>query len=322
MTAGGHTGLQMCNNPGLRKGSISARPGCRYPVMRFCEGLPMLHRLVMLLLLLAPAPALAWGDYAHRLTARIALSQLTPAARAEVRRVLARGAAVGTPACRLATLEDASVWPDCVRGDPDRFTFSFPWHYQNISVCRPFDIGSACANGDCVTAQIPRQLAIFADRRQSAAARAQALAFVVHFAGDMHQPLHIGDKGDRGGNDALAAYGAKDPPRMNLHRAWDSDLAERALTEPPAVAPATITPAQRRAWARGGVPAWAQESWALSRDLVYPRARGISDGCAGPVTGRAILDAEYLAAARGPIRERVAQAGVRIALLLNRALAR
>jgi hypothetical protein len=281
----------------------------------------MVRCLVLLPMLLAtPMPALAWGDYAHRLTARIAMARLTPAARAEVRRVLARGAAVDTPACRLVTLEDASVWPDCVRGDPDRFTFSFPWHYQNISVCRPFDIGSACANGDCVTAQIPRQLAIFADRRQGPAARAQALAFVVHFTGDMHQPLHIGDKGDRGGNDVAAAYGVKDPPRMNLHRAWDSDLAERALTEPPAIAPANITPAQRRAWASGDVPAWARQSWDLSRDLVYPRAAGISDGCAGPATGRAMLDADYLAAAREPIRTRVAQAGVRIALLLDRAL--
>ncbi|KPF62321.1 hypothetical protein IP88_15045 [alpha proteobacterium AAP81b] len=286
----------------------------------------MILRLLLAIVLLLPAPALAWGDYAHRLTARIATSQLAPAARAEVRRILARGRAVNTPTCRLASLEDASVWPDCIRGDPDRFTFSFAWHYQNISVCRPFEIGANCPDGNCVTAQIPRQLRILADRRASARARARAqalaLAFVVHFVGDMHQPLHIGDKGDRGGNDAHAAYGAKDPPRMNLHRAWDSDLAERALTDPPAVAPQTIAPAQRRAWAAGDVPAWARESWDLSRTVVYPRAQGISDGCAGPTTGRAPLDAAYLAAAREPIRTRVAQAGTRLAMLLNRALAR
>ncbi len=278
--------------------------------------------LPILIGLLSPASALAWGDYAHRLTARIALARLAPAARAEILRVLARSAAVDTPTCPMASLEQASVWPDCVRGVGDRFAFSAAWHYQNISVCRPFDIASACADGNCITAQIPRQLAILADRRRSPADRAQALAFVVHFAGDMHQPLHIGDKGDRGGNDALAGYGAKDPLRMNLHRAWDSDLAERALTEAPAVSPRSIGPAQARRWASGGVPAWARESWELSRDIVYPLARGITDGCAAPTTGRASLDAKYLAAATPVIRERIGQAGVRIALLLNRALAR
>ena len=273
-------------------------------------------------LAMLPAPALAWGDYAHRLIARIARADLSPAARREVRHILSQGAAVDTPACPLASLEDASVWPDCVRSLPDRFGYSFPWHYQNIDVCRPFDPTANCPDGNCITAQIPKQLAIVADRHASPAARAEALAFVVHFVGDLHMPLHIGDKHDRGGNDVRAAYGAKAPDRMNLHRIWDSDLAERALTEPPAVTPQSIAPADRRAMARGDIADWTRESWDLARTVVYPQLRSYPDSCPVKPDARAMVDAAYLDAAKAPLRRQVERAGVRLAVLLNGALAR
>ena len=276
---------------------------------------------IALVLALLPAPALAWGEYAHRVVADIALANLTPAARAEVRRILRQGSAVGTPGCRMATLGDAAVWPDCVRSLPDRFGFSFPWHYQNIDVCKAFDINANCPDGNCVTAQIPIQLAIAADRRAAPAARAQALAFVVHFVGDMHMPLHIGDKHDRGGNDVRAAYGAKAPDRMNLHRIWDSDLAERALTEPPAVTPQSITAADRRTVAAGAIADWARESWELSRSLVYPQLRGFPDSCPAKSDLRPVIDAAYIAASAAPLRNQVERAGVRLARLLNAGLA-
>lgn len=276
----------------------------------------MILRIFLLLLAVLPAPALAWGAYGHERVAAIALAGLTPRARAEVRRILAGGAAVDTPGCPLVTFADASTWPDCVRGLGDRYGYSAAWHYQNIDVCKPFDIDAACANGDCVTAQIPRQLAIAADRRASAVARAEALAFVVHLVGDMHQPLHIGDRHDRGGNGVLAAYGAKAPERMNLHRIWDSDLAERALTEPPAITPQSPTRAERREWARGGVADWAREGWEISRTIVY------RDGCADAGAGRVMVDEAYGVAARAPLRRQVEKAGVRLALLLNAAFAR
>ena len=84
--------------------------------------------ILALTLAIVPGPALAWGDYAHRLVASIAKAELSPAARAQVRRILAKGAAVDTPACPLATLEDASVWPDCVRSQGSRFAFASSWH--------------------------------------------------------------------------------------------------------------------------------------------------------------------------------------------------
>jgi hypothetical protein len=290
-------------------------------------------RLLALLLLFLPAPALAWGDYAHRLTASIAWVQLSPAARAEVKALIRAAPRLDTPECRLASIEDASVWPDCVRGRyRDRFAFSAPWHYQNISVCGDFDIAANCPGGDCVTAQIPRQQAILADRRRPAAERLQAFAFLVHLVGDMHQPLHMGDKGDRGGNDVRAAYGFKAPDRMNLHWIWDGDLAERALTEPPAIAPRRITPAQRREWTAGPadtaarVAGWARDGWGIARSITYNQLADYPDSCPLPDAARrklprAIVTPAYIAAATPAVRDQVAKAGTRIALLVGEALA-
>lgn len=300
----------------------------RAPIIR------LLLPLLLLMPLLMPAPALAWGSYAHRLTASIAFAELSPAARTRIRALLRAAPALNTPTCALASIEDASVWPDCVRGLPDgRFAYSAAWHYQNISVCGDFDINAKCPNGNCVTAQIPRQQAILADRSRPAAERLQALAFLVHFVGDLHQPLHMGDKADLGGNQVRAAYGVKAPDRMNLHRIWDGEMAERALTEPPATAPARITPAQRRDWSagptdtEGKVAIWAQEAWAISRSIAYPALRDYPDTCPIPADARprdlhGTVTAAYIAAATPPLRVSVAKAGVRIALLVEAALAR
>ena len=304
--------------------------------------------ILVVAMLLVPGPAHAWGDYGHRTVASIAYAEAGSATRAAIRALLKRAAAVDTPTCKLASIEDASVWPDCVRGLGDRFAYAATWHYQNISVCGDFDIAANCPDGNCVTAQIALQQAILADRARPTPERVMALAFLVHFVGDMHQPVHIGDKGDRGANDVKADYGAKSPPRMNLHRIWDSELAERALTEPPAVGPRSITRTDRAAWRAGGgdataIGAWARESWAAAKDVAYGNLRNYPDKCAvepspaevaafaaaasadpaaaaaGP---RATIDEAYIAAAVPVVRARIEAAGVRLALILDAALAR
>lgn len=279
----------------------------------------IVRALTVFVLLASAGPALAWGDYAHRLIAGMVMADLSPRARGRVGHILSRGASVDTPACPLRTIEDASVWPDCVRSLGDRFAHHAPWHYQNIDVCRPFDITANCADGNCVTAQIPRQLAIAGDRRASPAARAEALALVVHLVADMHQPLHIGDKHDRGGNDVRASYGAKAPPRMNLHRIWDSDLAERALTEPPALTPRPARAGQARVAAAGSIADWARQSWDVSRTIVYPELKDYPDTCPARSTVRAGIDSDYIRATTPAVRLQVERASVRLAGLLNAA---
>jgi hypothetical protein len=103
-------------------------------------------------------------EYGHYTVARIAEDTVRPATRAEIRRLIARSAELETPTCPIRTIEDAAYWPDCVRQLRDRFSYSFPWHYQNVHICKPFDQASACKDGNCVSAQIERNQKLLADR--------------------------------------------------------------------------------------------------------------------------------------------------------------
>src|SRR3546814_1227841 len=78
-------------------------------------------------------------------------------------------------------------------------------------------------------------MATLRDRHAARIDRLKALVFLIHFVGDLHQPLHAGEKGDAGGNKVNAAYGIYAPPRLNLHSVWDGLLAERAISTPPSI---------------------------------------------------------------------------------------
>ena len=100
----------------------------------------MLRLLVLLIAILAmPSPALAWWEYGHETVARVAWLEANPHTRAEIRRLLARSNLLETPTCPARTIEQASIWPDCIKTLQDRFSYASPWHYQNVDVCRPFD---------------------------------------------------------------------------------------------------------------------------------------------------------------------------------------
>ena len=220
--------------------------------------------------LLAPVQAGAWGAYAHRQTATIALANVSPEVRAKIRALLAREKEMGTPQCPLKTLEDAAVWADCVRGEGWRWGYTAAWHYRTAPICEVFDPRSNCAGGNCVTAQITRAHRILADESLPAAVRLEALAFMVHFVGDVHMPLHSGDKDDKGGNDREADYGIK--PGLNLHSIWDGPLAERAISDPSDPVVRRYTPAERAELAGGKPDDWGRESWEIARSFVYPTA--------------------------------------------------
>jgi hypothetical protein len=279
--------------------------------------------LLLFLALLLSAPAHAWGDYAHRLTASLAWAQLTPPVRSELRRLMRAAPQLQTPECPAKSLEDLAYWPDCVRKLAPRFDYASSWHYQNISICQPFDIATKCENGQCITAQIPAQLDLLADRHRAPAERLQALAYFVHLMGDLHQPLHIGEKDDLGGNRVRASYGLKTGRYINLHGIWDTEMAERALTEPPAIRAKPSAPAVPSATPLPAqITAWAQESWTLSKTLAYP---GLGpDGALCPATPSRpfTIDAAYITAATPALRTQVQNAGTRIAALLNQALGR
>jgi hypothetical protein len=158
----------------------------------------------------------AWGTDGHHVIAIIAQSQLTPKAKAEVDRLLALEPG--------ATMTSVSTW-----ADEHRNPSSAPWHYVNFprGNC-VFDEQRDCPDGNCVVGAIKRQLQVLGSNSADGA-KLNALKYVVHFVGDVHQPLHAGFLDDKGGNKyQLQAF----MKGSNLHAVWDSGLI-RNLNEGP-----------------------------------------------------------------------------------------
>jgi hypothetical protein len=273
----------------------------------------------LLALLLTPVEAGAWGDYAHRKTAAIAKANVSPKVRAAIARLLRSEKALGTPDCPLKTLEDAAVWPDCVRAEGWRWGYTAAWHYRTAPICEAFNPRANCAGGNCVTAQIERAHRLLADERLPDAIRLEALAFMVHFVADVHMPLHSADNGDRGGNDRETAYGII--PRLNLHWIWDGPLAERAISDPADPVVRHYSPAERAQLGGGGPDDWGRESWDIARSFIYPTAFDTDDVCAAPLPMKTALTREDIVRGVPIAKRRVQQAGIRIAELLESAFA-
>lgn len=281
-----------------------------------------MRRLIATLLALATlafaSPAFAYGQFAHGEIGRIALANVRPATRAAVSALLARSALLATPDCPARTIEQASVWPDCVRGKGPRFSYTAPWHYQNADICGEFDLKSACRDGNCVSAQVDRAVLLLKDRKVPLAERVQALALLVHFVGDLHMPLHSGSHDDLGGNRIAASYGIYQPKWLNLHGIWDGVLAERAITTSPSLV-RRYTPEERTRLQSGTTEDWSREAWQVSRDLAYPSVAGAL--CPGPSPTRVALDNALIERLIPAARLQVERAGLRLARLLDAALA-
>jgi hypothetical protein len=281
---------------------------------------PIRRLLILLAALVAASPAAAWWEYGHETVARIALDSVRPDTRAAIQRLLAKGRLLETPDCPVATIAQASVWADCIKPLGDRFSYAYSWHYQNVDICKPFDLKGPCKDGHCVSAQIERQARLLADRTVPTRERLMALAFLVHFVGDLVQPMHGGDRGDLGGNRVAANYGIIGG-RTNLHSIWDGLLAERAISTPPAGARAIlarIAPAERQALAAGSVEDWSRESWEAARQYAY--ASLVDDPCGPNPTARPTLTEEDVRALIPVVRRQVAAGGLRLARLLDDAL--
>jgi S1/P1 Nuclease len=277
----------------------------------------------LLLVFAFASPAHAWWDYGHKTIATIAWDHVKPQTRLAIRALLRHERAVETPSCALKSLEDASYWPDCVKGLGARFDYAFSWHYQNVDICKPFDLKAACKDGHCVSRQIERNAKLLGDKKVPARERLMALAFLAHFVGDLHMPLHAGDRGDRGGNDVKASYGMVGG-RINLHLLWDGYLAERAITTPPAGAQGIAAAYTRNAgerWQRaaGSTEDWSRENWQFARDTTYATALG-GDPC-GPVPARAAITNDKIETLIPAVRNQMLNGGLRLARLLDEALA-
>ncbi|PYS19856.1 MAG: hypothetical protein DMG11_31080, partial [Acidobacteria bacterium] len=171
----------------------------------------------------------SWGRDGHRVVAKIAAKNLSPDARKKVAAIL------GTNEAGVeAAMASASIWPDEI-SKPDTKTDT--WHFIDVPVTAPFSIGTLCAQHNCVIDRIQEM----SDRLRmnqsgfklakppipSRPMTSQELAFLIHFVGDIHQPLHSANDGDRGGNcENLTnpiVHNDHSRDTTELHAAWDVD---------------------------------------------------------------------------------------------------
>ena len=280
-------------------------------------------------------PAFAWGEAGHFAVADLAMANVRPETARQIAALLADDSGLGTPDCRVRTMHEASVWPDCLRADAWRWRHTFPWHYQDEPVCGAFDVKIRCPDDGCITAQIERNRRILTDRHLPAAQRLEALAFVVHFLGDIHQPLHAAELDhDAGGNAEVVVNQKPEPyvlatssgPRVvnaqpkppSFHWFWDKLMAERALAAEPALVRA-YSPAEAAAIATGTPADWLRESWEAARTVAYPQAFG-HDPCAGPVPKELTIGEDVIRAQTPLAAQRLRQAGLRLARVLDETL--
>jgi hypothetical protein len=173
--------------------------------------------LTSLVLILSPftTPAWAWGRTGHRVIAKLAERHLTDQAKAEIKALLEPG----------ESLADASTSADEVRG---RMRHTAPWHYVDLPLDQPkYDdrfAGDTPEKGYIVP-KIRELRIVLKDRSRPMEERRQALRFLVHFVGDLHMPLHVGENHDKGGNNLQVRWfdrGSKPAPRLGLghHRSY------------------------------------------------------------------------------------------------------
>jgi len=268
---------------------------CKTAVLR-----SSLMRKVLVSVLCGCLPAFGWGGEGHELIARIAWAQLTPAVQARVTAILGPN----------ASLPSIASWADQVRSQRRE---TGPWHYIDIPIDKPhLDMARDCPKGDCVLAKIEDFQKALKDPATAPAARREALMFLVHFVGDMHQPLHCSDNHDQGGNQVRVTFGGRP---TNLHSLWDSGLLDKLPREEDLFAGYSRDAAKHaRKWSQGTIYDWAEEAHKAAQKVVYGKLPKVAAGAAEPI------DSVYEKKADALIRIQVEKAGARLARVLNEAL--
>lgn len=240
-----------------------------------------------------PSVAQAWGPSAHRIAAEVMGDFLCTAARDEVEAMT-----------RDMPLAELVVWPDGIRDTPT-WAHTRDWHYMNVPDDLPVQADTRPESGR-ILAAIRDNLALLPEGRTDPQRRRQALAFVLHLVVDLHQPLHVGRAGDRGGNSVRVQFDGRE---TSLHRLWDSGLLYSIglRTEDHASAVRALAVGAGAHWAQGTLEDWADESRRL-RPWVYDfdARRQV------PVISR-----RYAETGRQLTVLRLAQGSVRSAQLLN-----
>lgn len=251
--------------------------------------------VALLVLLPSPHARPVWFDAGHRVVVRIALTRITPATRTALDDLLGGQDPV-----------EAALWADQIRGARCETS---ALHYVNIPLTADrYDPARDCVGGRCIIAEIERDRAVLGDGTAPRSARSEALRFLLHLVGDLHQPLHVADDRDRGGNQTEVSLFDR---TSNLHRVWDGELIERAgLGEEAYLARlrARMAMLDLDALSRGSVTDWAMEGHRLAT-LAYRLPRGNN------------LQQPYLEENLPRVDLAIIEAGVRLARLLDESLA-
>ena|SRR5947209_5018640 len=294
-----------------------------------------------------PAPAWCWGQAGHRIVAMIAEQRLSPEARGRVSHLLFDG---------RFTMPDVSACPDALRAAekghlrPDEeycLTVagsipkdSSPWHYIDIPVpTSSHSLDEFCPGGNCIVAKIKSFTGVLGDASNDAERRA-ALMYIIHLIGDIYQPLHcVERKCDQGGNLEHVNFYLKNEERADhrLHSVWDSDLIDKAMAdarinEDRLYAASLLHMLKEKdaaEWSKKSIDEIAWEGHSIASHHVY---RGIPEQDFCPVNGVAPekpahpvitdLTPGYEKDAANIVREQLLKAGVRLADVIEKTLAR
>lgn len=290
--------------------------------------------MATLLLLLCCNPVYAWGDKGHQVIALIAWHYLSPTTRDQIDTLL-RGDDSGLTATDFVS---ESTWADAYR-DSDRNTNKTRyeqtrrWHYINLKLAHP-DFNKACYGSPslksqqaasrgpskaCISDKVEQFAAELASPSISIAERRLALQFLIHLVGDLHQPLHVGDNDDGGGNEInVTAKGFK---RGTLHRYWDNAVVSKLGRKSESIARKLIEQTgqeQQRQWQRGTPRDWTMETFFVARDIAYAQIPTYAH--THDVMGIHALDEIYTEAAKNAAAQQLIKAGIRLAALLEMCL--
>jgi len=275
-------------------------------------------------------PAFAWGPEGHEIVANIALYYLTPAARAAVDEILG--------AYKLDEYDVAS-WPDIIRGDKT-YAALYPhngrWHYIDFDAGLWYDDSFKLdlpEDGQNIVAQILRWRDELKAGQLEGERRLDALRFLVHFLGDIHQPLHCAFRyGDMGGNmlpvnSFTGTYFSFGPDAEmdyspSLHGVWDEYLvselvAGRKTKEVSRALHKQITRDQVCRWMHDDVMQWAIDGYWIARKKAYRMSTGDKVPYKWARPGMDLTKENYIDSQLPIVAEQLQKAGVRLACMLN-----
>lgn len=244
---------------------------------------------------LAAPTVFGWGKTGHRIVGKIAQERLDASSAKAVKELLGP-----------ESLAEASTWPDFIRSEPEKWAKTFSWHY--MSVPKGKKVKSVPKKEDNILGAIKKLSQTLQNKEASKEDKVVALRFLVHLVGDIHQPMHVGRKSDRGGNrHEVKWFGEK----TNLHALWDESLVEfqeLSYSEYAKWLNRRPSATQAKQWQKSSPADWAKESRAIRKDVYAHSPEG------------ADLGYKYNHRFKQTLDERLLKGGVRLAELLNKLL--